>query len=438
MYKLSKYNYFVEYGQHIIYFNGLTGCLFPISQEEHEKLTEQFNDLISFKIRYNSIFSRFKDWGFIVDEDTNEVDYIKFRNRQAVMSDKFYRLIINPTEDCVFNCWYCVQHKQNTGVMKENTRNNIKKHIDVMIENEKITGLFLDWFGGEPLMYFNEVVYPIAKYALEKITLYSLPFKHHVTTNAYLINPAMVEKMKEINLKSFQITIDGDEKRHNSIRNTNGKPSYTRIMENIILLCEQISDVNIILRLNFDEKTLSLSNMENVFEQIPQKYRKNIAPDFQRVWQTKKEKMKENPVLFNLYRQCDSLGYNPTIPGGFQIGVSIKCYADRYYHSAINYDGKVYKCTAYMSHEDGILNNNGVIEWNYQTFVQLYSNAPFENEKCLKCKHLPICWGPCSQRAKDKSNLPCYLDMAEITVDQFIIETYNKMIKSKNNNLNNN
>jgi radical SAM protein with 4Fe4S-binding SPASM domain len=118
------------------------------------------------------------------------------------------------------------------------------------------------------------------------------------------------------------------------------------------------------------------------------------------------------------------------IPGGFHIGMSVRCYADRYYHSVINYDGKIYKCTAHTAHEDGILHDNGIIEWNHKTLVQLYSNATFENKRCIKCKHLPLCLGPCSQNAKDKSNMPCFLNISEITINQFIIETYNKKINN--------
>lgn len=422
---LSNYNFFIEYEQRVICFSGMSGYSFSVSQNEYESLKDLFNDLIAFKIQYSSVFDRFKDWGFIVEEDIDEIDILKFRNKQAIMSDKFYRLIINPTQECVFNCWYCSQHRQNTGGMKENVMEKIKKHIDHMFEKERITGLYLDWFGGEPLMYFDEVMYPLSQYAFEKINQYKLPYFQHATTNAYLIDHVMVDKMREIQLNSFQITIDGDEKRHNSIRNVNGKPSFKRIMDNIVLLCEQISNVNIVLRLNFDEKTLSSGNLVDVFNLIPEKYRQKISIDLQRVWQTKKDKMSDNPVLLELYRQCVSLGYKVGIPGGFELGRKVRCYADRYYHSVVNYDGKVYKCT-HIGKEDGILHDSGIIEWYKQSLVELYSKATFENNKCIKCKYLPLCFGPCSQTIKNKGNLPCYYSMAEINFNNFVIETHKR------------
>ena len=426
MYKLSNYNYFTAYEQRVICLNGITGRMFSVSSQEYENLKELFSDLITFQIQYGSVFNRFKEWGFIVDENTDEIDIVRFRNKQSVMSNKFYRLIINPTVECIFNCWYCSQHKNDTGGMKEDVMEKVKKHIDFMFERERITGFYLDWFGGEPLMYFDEVMYPLAQYGLEKVKQHNLPFFQHVTTNAYLINPEMVEKMKEIQLKSFQITIDGDEKRHNSIRNIHGRPTFRRIMDNIVLLCEQIPDVNVILRLNFDEKTLSAANMVDVFDLIPEQYRRNISIDFQRVWQTKKSEMPDNPVLLDLYQQSDRLGYRVGVPGGFELGRRAKCYADRYFHSVINYDGKVYKCTLYMQKESGILHDNGVIEWDNQTLVELYSKATFENDRCLACKCLPLCLGPCSQIAKSKTTLPCNLDMTEISMNNFIIETYKR------------
>jgi uncharacterized protein len=437
MYKLSKYNYFVEYGQRIIYFNGLTGLFFSVSQKEHEKLESLFNDLISFQIQYSSMFYRLKAWGFIVNENTDEIDIIRYRNRQAVFMNKFYRLTVNPTLDCVFNCWYCNQHTQNVGGMKTDVVEKVKKHIGIMVKDEKITGLFLDWFGGEPLMYFDEVVYPVAKYAFELIEQYNLPHVHHATTNAYLITPKMAKKMKEIKLNKFQITIDGDEKRHNTIRNVNGKPSYKRIMDNIALLCETIPDVSITLRLNYDNATLHKSDMQAVYEQIPQQYRNKIKLDFQRVWQTYDNNSaghKPNEPLRELEKDVAAMGYSYTLSNVFSIGQSIRCYADRFFHAVINYDGKIYKCTAHLDLDKmaGILQDSGVIKWDEHIISALYSKATFENEKCLNCKHLPICLGQCIQKMRTNK---CMMDNSDISYEQFIINVYNQKMKKNEINI---
>jgi uncharacterized protein len=434
----------VKYEQRIIYFNGMTGFSFSVAQEEDEKLKELFNDLISFQIQYSSIFYRLKNWGFIVNEDIDEINKIRYRNRKAIFADRFYRLIINPTQDCIFNCWYCNQHTQNMGGMKAEVVKKVKKHIDVMVRDEKITGLFLDWFGGEPLMYFDEIVYPIAQYAFTLIEKYNLPFFQHATTNAYLITQKMADEMKNIKLNSFQITLDGDEERHNKIRNVNGKPSYKRIMDNIILLCETIPDLRITIRLNYDNSTLLKSNMPLVYEQIPQQHRNKIKLDFQRVWQTydrsdnnnvindsvneNRAGQKPNEPLLELKKSVASMGYSYSMSNVFSIGQSFRCYADRYYHTVINYDGKVYKCTAHLEQEVGVLHDNGVIAWNENIMSDLYSKATFENERCLNCKYLPLCLGSCSQHVKYNK---CMVDNSEISCEQFIISIYKQKINKQ-------
>lgn len=434
MYKLSRYNYFVESGDRMIYLNGMTGNTFSVSQKEHEQMTKLLDDLVLFHARYNSLFNRFKDWGFIISEDLDEIDLLRFRNKQAVFMDKFYRLVINPTEDCVFNCWYCTQHQQNTGRMGNDVIERVKRHIKYMIEVEKVTGFNLDWFGGEPLMYFNEVMYPIAKYAFKLIDKHNLPYNHQATTNAYLVTPAMAEKMREINFKSLQITIDGDEKRHNAIRNVKGAPSFMRIMDNISLLCERIPGIRIVLRLNYDDRTLTVSDMENVFAQIPEQYRNKINLSFQRVWQTikKRSQTEENERLKDLYQSCLGLGYSPMISNVLQVGSVIRCYGDRFYHTVINYNGKVYKCTAHTNREAGILHDNGAIEWNPEVMSRLFAKATFENDRCLPCKYLPLCLGNCIHKRDDER---CALDYDDMSSGFFIREFYNQKVNYIRKNL---
>ena len=116
------------------------------------------------------------------------------------------------------------------------------------------------------------------------------------------------------------------------------------------------------------------------------------------------------------------LGYK-TIPFSYyQIGRPVKCYGDRLYNAVLNFDGKVYKCTAHMQKEAGTMDENGVITWDYDALVRLYARPPFENKKCLACKHLPICLNCCIQNASGSTEEPnsCMLDYAETSVEDFI------------------
>lgn len=424
MYKLSKYNYVLNENSKFIYFNGMTGAIFAMNEDEHKKMSSLWEDLDTFKQNYGSVFKRFIEWGFFVPVDIDEIDRLRFNNKTAVFSDKFYRLIMNPTTDCIFNCWYCDQHSQDKGRMSDEIIDKVKKHLDYMVFIERITGLHVDWFGGEPLIYFNEVIAPISEYAMKLAGEVKIPFKNQITTNGYLLDKEMILRMKSLKLNTFQITIDGDERRHNKIRNLDGKPSFQRIIENMVMLLENIPEAHITLRINFDDSTLMVSNFDDVFKHVPKHLRKRIFVSLQRVWQTmKKNECKiDNQELIHLRDSAINAGYGVSETSAFAVGNPIKCYCDRLYNTVIDYDGKIYKCTARTNKEAGTLNKEGSITWNHDTMTHLYSRPPFENKQCLECKHLPICLGTCTQNHSGSSEKPdnCTLEHAEINVESFI------------------
>lgn len=439
MYKLSDYNYFVEKDNRIIYFNSISGQVFSVSQNEHSFLQVQFRDLISFEINYNSIFKKFIDWGFISEDNIDQIDIIRFINHKQVFLDKTYRLVINPTLECNFNCWYCYENHV-AGHMSEKTMEKIEKHVQAMIKEERISSLFLDWFGGEPLLYFDEVVEPLSKRLRHIMEENKLSFYTQATTNGSLITEERAKKLSELGMRHFQITLDGDEKRHNKIRNINGAPSYQKIIHGILNLCKNIEDVRITLRINYDTQTLERSEIKDVFSNIPLIYRKYISPNFQRVWQveSKRDLNGNNPQRLALFEYCKELGYdmqNPTNHLSLLKGYT--CYVDRYYHTEINYDGKIYKCTARDYTDEyvlGELQEDGHIFWNQEKMRRIYGKATFENEMCLACKHLPLCTGPCSQKLletpKELLHTICPLKNAEVSVETFILDLYDKKINS--------
>lgn len=433
MYKTSSYNYFIEHNNRIIYANGLSNQIFSLSKSEHDNMTGLFNDLISFEINYPSMFSKLVKWGFILNERVDEIDIIRYRNKKATILSKDYHLVVNPTLECNFNCWYCYEN-HTKGYMDKKTVELVKNHILFMIEKELITSLDLSWFGGEPLLYFYEVIYPISSYAKEICVLNKIPFVTSITTNASKMDSMMIKKMMEINMNEFQITIDGTPERHNKIRNENGIPSFEIIMNNIMNLCNTNKNATIILRINYDDKTLRDDAIENIFKDMPINYRKQITPSFQRVWQTVKRSDQENKKRMELSKLCNNLGFRFNSPSNvFQPGKYYKCYVDRYYHTEINFDGKIYSCTARDYTDEyvtGILETSGEIKWNEERRVKRYAKATFENEMCLACKYLPLCLGPCSQKISEtsKDNLKdlCYLHFSEIKPETVIREYYDK------------
>ena len=437
---MSTYNYFVPYQERVIYFNAISTKIFSLNSEEHQRLQSLMQNLEFFESKYNSVFQYLKKQGFIIDAGLNELDIIRFRNRMSVYANKQYSISINPTLECNFACWYCYE-KHPQGYMQSETMEKLKKHLMYMVEKQRITALHLSWFGGEPLLYFNEVVYPISVYAKQLCAQNHIPFYNAMTSNASLFTEDMLPMLNEIELKTYQITIDGDEKRHNKIRNDHGKPSFSTIINNVKMLCDFIPDVRITLRVNFDNVTLERANLSDVFQLFTLEQRQKIKVDFQRVWQTREYEMTENKTVLDLYDQCVQLGFQQIVANEnvFLIGRYYKCYVDRFFHTEMNYDGKIYRCTVH-GYDDkyvvGELADDGHINWNGKALVQRYGKATFENDMCLKCKYLPLCMGPCSQSVIENEGkrleCMCPLKDCEVTPESAIISYYKSKLTNGN------
>jgi len=438
-YTTSKYNYFIDYKGRKLLFNAMAGTGFHMSEQEYTQLLPLLENINDFEQNHPDDFNRLVKLGYIIEADFDEIAYMKFKNRQLIFQDKAYRLTINPTLECNFNCWYCYESHPK-GCMSKTTIRKIKNHIKYMIERERVPSLLLDWFGGEPLLYFYEVVYPIAMYAKNLCKKHKIPYSSQMTTNAFCIDEKMIPYLEEIQNNFFQITLDGDRERHNKIRNASGKPSYDIIMNNINLLCEKLDNAYITMRLNYDEKTLQSGNIYTILDDIKEENRKKITVNTQRVWQTyeKKEKIGKNQDLIDFIKAAQNKGFRVHSGGGISIGSFYTCYVSRYYHTEINYDGKVYKCTARTYTDDHVMGElmpNGAIHWNEKKLSKMYANPTFENALCIVCKYLPICSGPCPQNVLDtKGNMTtnlCRSNMLEYSFEEQIIDYHEYITKSK-------
>lgn len=429
---MSQYNYMIDYKDKKLFFNGVTGAGFCMTKNELEMLNPLLNNLEQFQEDYYNDFEYLKNLGYIIDKERDEIEYLRFKNREEVFLKKDYRIFINPTLECNFHCWYCYEsHPQ--GYMNKETIDKIKKHLCLKVEVDKISSLNLSWFGGEPLLYFYEVVYPLSKFAKELCKKNNIPFVSTITTNGYCLDENMIEKLDEIDLRGFQITLDGHRERHNKIRNNNGEPSYDKIIQNINLLCNKIEKIGVTLRINYDNQTLKNQQAERILNDIEMENRRKIHIDFQQVWQVVNDKNKNHVTeISSLIDNAKKIGYKKfSCSGGFTLGQFYNCYVSKYHYVEINYDGKVYKCTArdYKEpYEMGKMQDDGTIIWNEARLSKLYASSTFENPICLKCAYLPLCWGPCPQKvmeAKEQGMAGyCVMKDIERSVGERLIDIY--------------
>jgi uncharacterized protein len=424
--KKSKYNYFIKDGGKTICFNGVSGRIFSVSEKEFVLLDEALNNPDLPEKNNPQLISWLKKNNFLVDTDINEAEHFLQENRKDVYSST-YQLILNPTLECNFNCWYCYE-RHPKGHMSQETVNRIKQYIHRLTDDKKIEGIDLSWFGGEPLLYFNEIIYPLAGYIKRETDIHGLHFRHSITTNGYFADRDMIDKFDGIDLRFFQITLDGDRETHNKIRNHNGEPSFDTIVQNIIHLCQYLPDSTVLLRINYTNEILS-KDYRLILDIIPEVVRNQIRINFQRVWQTANTASKNNQYLLKNISDLREMGFRVSPDNIYRANRTHVCYADRFNYAHINYDGKVYKCTAQDysdEHAIGELDSNGNIQWKKDVLEKMYARANFEGKKCMQCKHLPICGGPCLKQAlnyKEGADI-CPSVYKEMKVSTYIRESY--------------
>jgi len=395
-YKLSKYNYFKQFDETtIIACNLVNKVFFGLEISKYYLIIDNSSNLLMLKEINPNLFSALFKLGVIIDSEINEKNKIILKHREQVYNNPLYRLTILPTMDCNFKCWYCYEEHSNDSMSKK-MQNNILKYIKQNLIEKQIKLLSLDWFGGEPLLVFEDILYPLSLKIKNLCKKNNINFINGITTNGSLIKSEMITKMNEINLNSFQITLDGHEKDHNQVKKSKISKGneYQNILKIIFDLCDNIFDLKLLIRINYSPK--NIIELNKIIEDIPISYRNKFSIAFQQVWQTQDNPLdNEIQTIIKDFIESGFIVDKPNIDNSFY-----KCYADVTNQVVISPNGKIFKCTARdfaNNQADGQMNNDGSIEW-YSSYYDRQSKTTIEYEKCIDCNLLPACWGPCSQK----------------------------------------
>ena len=198
------------------------------------------------------------------------------------------------------------------------------------------------------------------------------------------------------------------------------------------LISNNIEDSEIVIRINYDKKTLKKIN--ELFIDLQGINKDKVILDFQRVWQVPKTNG-ENELLRNAINLFEKEAYKVIHPK-WAPRKFYRCMFDKKEHTVINFDGSLYKCTArdYSDkYEVGKINNLGelVFNGNYYNY-----NSKAILDECLNCKHLPLCAGPCIQHKYEYLNGEidfdsiCILNHSEISIDTFIINKAKALLET--------
>ena len=335
-------------------------------------------------------------------------------------------LTILPTLDCNLRCWYCFEKHIKGSRLSIAVQQRIFDYVKKELDSDKITEIQVCSFGGEPLLYFKEELYPL----LEKIQEYALSIgkksSFSFITNGICITKESIELFKKLNA-SFQISIDGYREKHNKVKKTKTiHNAYDLVIEALYNLRDSYNP-HINLRINYDNETLL--HIENVVKDIIGLDREKVMIHLERVWQTSKDKRSEqvkNAITLFLIN-----GFRVTYLNLSRIADS--CKASKKNQIVISYDASVYKCTGRdfdENHREGILLDDGSVIWNKEKLEKRLSIRTYVNPLCLNCKLLPICWGPCCQKQMEGLAIKdtCQLNILELSLEEYLLLRFNSDI----------
>jgi uncharacterized protein len=399
--KYSQFNSILPYEDKFILHNTFTNhaiVLDPVLKDLIEAARHEGVDGLNEV--HPSLFDALCKQDFLLDTSVDEVEKVK-KVRDAVdFAEDAYHLTINPTMNCNFKCWYCYETHIKASRMNEEISDRVNKFLSAQIEkNEKLEHFVLSWFGGEPLLYYEDIVLPIIKHFNKVSGERKIDTAINFTSNGFLITDEMVKSFKDNRVNSLQITLDGYGPEHDKVRYVSKtRGSYEKIIENVLKLVK--AKIYVRLRINFTSiNIVSAHNIIDDIQQLTAEERQYIGVDFHRVWQDTDDG--SNDWMFE--KQMDTFRKAGFIVASNMAMNNVRdsCYADKKNSAVINYNGDVFKCTARdftTFHRDGYIDENGELIWENDS-LNKRMNAKFKNRPCLSCRLLPVCNGGCSQHA---------------------------------------
>lgn len=342
--------------------------------------------------------------GFLVREQTNELDQFRYRYAQEHWRSDKLQLILLASEDCNFRCVYCYEKFRN-GTMAPSVRAGIMNMV--RHRAPRLSELSVGWFGGEPL-YGWEAVEELSPFFRRVADEHGLVHAQNMTTNGYLLTEERATRLLEWGCRSYQITIDGLAEEHDCKRKgRDGSPTHAVILENLRSLKARDEHFNVAIRVNFDQENVPRLGafLEVLSEDFAGDPRFKMRFRAVGKWGGENDDTlatcglgEKRQVLRNLRGLTDAanLRQEGGIRDAAKFGNEV-CYAARPYNFIVSATGKLMKCTVVLDdlpeNVVGQIHADGTMDLSDERMGK-WVNPHFEHDTmCQKCHVLPTCQG---------------------------------------------
>jgi len=423
-YKLSYYIFFSNpvdgLGSRVVYSTKSSKTVL-ITKICHEFLINGLIDQIP-----KSITQVLIENGIVVNKNENEFESIIDENIESGKAeDGILYEVIQPTAMCQLGCYYCGQ-KHTKDYLENDIIDKIVERINLKFRVGNYKGIYIGWFGAEPLMGLPQMRHMYNKLK-ESINDDSVKIKGKVVTNGLSLKEGIFNELaNELYIDYIEVTLDGAQEYHDKHRYTkSGGDSFDIIYGNIkkIILSENYknSKCKIGIRCNVDHQNvdgviplINLLAEDGLHDKIESLYFMGIyswgGNDAQNGSLTKEE-MAMMRLKWEV--QKIKLGYPVSLVlHGRKTNTCIATSTKSEMYDAF---GNIYNCTevSYADFYDGTSYKLGNIKEDHKkVFADKPHNDWFQivrgSDKypCHSCKLLPVCGGSCP-KAWNENNPPC-------------------------------
>lgn len=303
-------------------------------------------------------------------------------------NNRILSIIYLPTEECNFRCMYCYETHNN--IKNIGTPTAIKKLIEKRIQD--LDYLHFGWFGGEPLLA-QEIIFNILEFIKSKKKLNTkMVFESSMTTNGYLLNINILQKLVSLGVNKYQISLDGLEDIHNKTRVLkNGEGTFNVIWNNLKSIRNSNLRVSILLRVHF-----SADNCNEINQLINSiNYEFGNDKRFTVIFKDIGHYGGANDSQINLLKNEDKKQwlylYTQKIKNKSQLRTleeNYICYASRPNSIIIRANGDICKCTIFLNdnrNKVGYLDDDGNMFIYKDRLIPWFIGFEKMNMKLLKC-----------------------------------------------------
>jgi len=431
--KTSRYNILLEEGDCVLAYNCLTGALLKMDKEQYADhlLVPDGNISTSDTLKRRNIITSLKRGGFIVEDDFDEIEFIKAKHFSRRFGSQILSLVVAPTLDCNFACPYCYEPEKKAEYMTEEIETRLVEYIGQRLRS--MSALDVTWFGGEPTLAI-ETMYRLSEQFHKKAAENGARYSETITTNGYNLTKEVAVRLRNIagDVKA-QVTLDGPPEVHNARRPlTDGGGSFHVIVNNL----EEIAGIvmPVVVRVNLSRENFhSLPKLLDILvdRRLQKRLSLYVAPTDVRpgVCQSASDYALDVPRFAKMEAEAQMM----LLDRGFRMcgimePLDIYCpavYADRL---IVAPNGDIHRCMQTIDDPKERMGNIMEPTTIDKNDLKWMAWNPFEREECLNCEVLPLCMGGCTYKYMQMEKRPPVADS-----DRWVSLKYNirEIIRSR-------